>query len=252
MMRKLLVGWVILACSLGLQAQHRSKPVDPQARTEYEVRYKWGMLDAKVATGVLTLEAAEWEGQPATLAVASIRSSSILRLFLNEEYKGILYLTPDQWAPLFYTNPIRYEGRSGGNSYTFDRANGIIRVELAENNGETGHRECPLEEDAHIVHSLVYYARTLDMEGEQAGASWPLRVFLSGDLYPAVLEFQGRGKTRDGFDAYRYCLHMTERGLMENGSGNEIYFWVEPGGARELLALRLPLNKGEMRVKLVR
>ena len=74
---------------------------------QYEVRYKLGALDTKVADATISLENGKWEQQAVLHSHASIRSASVFRLFLNAEYIADAYLTPGGQEPVYSFNPIK-------------------------------------------------------------------------------------------------------------------------------------------------
>lgn len=67
----------------------------------------------------------------------------------------------------------------------------------------------------------------------------------------ARLTWQGADPDKfPGENAKRFLLEMTERGLMENGSGNKIQAWRSAGPDRRILGLETAISAGMMVVRI--
>jgi hypothetical protein len=74
-----------------------------------------------------------------------------------------------------------------------------------------------------------------------------VHILVSGKLYPGELLHLGEDLERfPDMPAEKLLLRLTERGLMENGSGNEIYIWRSSGPDRNILGLETNLSTGSM------
>jgi hypothetical protein len=78
-----------------------------------------------------------------------------------------------------------------------------------------------------------------------------MQILMAGKSRDARILYKGIDEEKfSGISAEKILLEMTEHGLMENGSGNEIYIWRSPGPDRRLLALETELSSGAMFVRL--
>ena len=76
-----------------------------------------------------------------------------------------------------------------------------------------------------------------------------LHVLMNGRSCPATLCSEGIDNERfPGREVERVLLEMPERGLMEDGSGNEITMWRSTGSDRTVFCLEVPLSSGLMTV----
>ena len=97
--------------------------------------------------------------------------------------------------------------------------------------------------------TLVHFLRFLELD--QAEQPLPLTILVSGKSYPAELSYLGEDPDKfPGIPAEKFLLHLTERGLMENGSGNEVFTWRSIGDERTILGLEAELSSGKIYVKI--
>ena len=206
----------------------------------YEVRYKWGAVNTKVADATITLENVNWEGQAACHSHVVIRASSIFRLFMSADYLVDVYLSRSGTEPLYFVNPVKKNGKDGKYEYFYDKAARTIRsvATLPPNEPETA--SFPLDGRTMDLVSLLQFVRFHDLPED---GSMKLKVLMSGKSYAATLSCEGPDDERfPNVPAIRLKVRMTERGLMENGSGNEITLWRSAGTDRRILGLETALG----------
>ena len=217
---------------------------DALGAVQYEVRYKLGALDTKVADATISLEKGKWEQQAVLHSHASIRASSIFRLFLNAEYIADAYLTPGGQEPVYSFNPIKKGGKEGKFACTYDRKAKTITTEFVKPPADPVTQTLPLDGKTMDMLSLLQYVR---FQNFKAGESRSLRLMMGANTVSATLNFQGADTERfPGVKAERFVLKMVERGLMENGSGSEITVWRSAGADRRILGLETALSSGVM------
>ena len=224
-------------------------PAGAAGSVEYEVRYRLGNVTTKVASATISLENDSWEGQSAYHTRAVIRAASVFRLFMNAEYLADAYLSASSLDPLYYLNPFKKNGKDGKVEYVYDRAAHNVRVEAVQPPADPQTVTHPLDNRTMDLLALLHFVRFLD----QPSPSQPLRlkVLLGGSAYPGVLTSKGRdSESIPGVEAERFLLHLTERGLMENGSGNVIHLWRSTGPDRRLLGLEVALSTGAMSIRI--
>ena len=97
--------------------------------------------------------------------------------------------------------------------------------------------------------SLLHFVRFLDLTPDSAPIK--MQILMAGKSRDARILYKGIDEEKfPGISAEKILLEMTEHGLMENGSGNEIYIWRSSGPDRRLLALETELSSGAMFVRL--
>jgi len=213
-------------------------PVNPSEETcVYEVRYILGDFNTKVAKATLTTTPTIWEEKDAYKAEISIKVQPFFRLFLHAKYFVEAFVTRPGMQPLYYSTSsskenawCRYSEGEEGIVFWRHYKKKEPKTLIFPNDGRT----------MELV-SMLYYVRTFDFkEGEPC----ELKVLIGERALPATL-------TMEGIDTEKYPGHramfirfvMLERGIMENGSGNEAYLWIDADGSRIPLGLEVALGK---------
>jgi hypothetical protein len=213
-------------------------PVNPSEETSmYEVRYILGDLNTKVAKATITTTPTMWEEKDAYKAEINIKVQPFFRLFLHAKYFVEAFVTRPGMHPLYYSTSsskekawCRYSEGEEGIVFWRHYKKKEPKTLIFPNDGRT----------MELV-SMLYYVRTFDFkEGEPC----ELKVLIGERALPATL-------TMEGIDTEKYPGHramfirfvMLERGIMENGSGNEAYLWIDADGSRIPLGLEVALGK---------
>ena len=213
-------------------------PVNPSEETSmYEVRYILGDLNTKVAKATITTTPTMWEEKDAYKAEINIKVQPFFRPFLHAKYFVEAFVTRPGMQPLYYSTSsskenawCRYSEGEEGIVFWRHYKKKEPKALIFPNDGRT----------MELV-SMLYYVRTFDFkEGEPC----ELKVLIGERALPATL-------TMEGIDTEKYPGHramfirfvMLERGIMENGSGNEAYLWIDADGSRIPLGLEVALGK---------
>lgn len=208
---------------------------------EYELRYKLGAMKTKVANATMTLEPSEWQEQPAYLSVVKIRVAPVFRLFMRAEYMAGLYLSNPGMESV-------YNFSQTGKDYTYcyygkgERGIHFERHPKGRKQGE--HFFFDNDGRTFELLSLLWYIRRFDFDRTE---TLDLKAFFTG----TIMDCQVR---RTGQDSEKYPGHTADciqvdllgRGLMENGSGNQVLVWRDTEGTRPILGLEISLGKGTM------
>lgn len=221
-------------------------PEEALGAVNYEVRYLLGGINTKVAEATISLENATRDGQPVLHSHAVITAQAIFKLFLNSEYIADAYMSPGGEEPIYSINPIKKGKKEGKFECIYDKKAGTITSEFAKPSAKPVILSLPYDGLTMDMLSLVQFVRFLD---HQKGKSYSMHLLAAGRANPAILTCEGPDKERfPEKNAVRYHLSMTERGLMENGSGNEITVWVSNEKDRRILGLETALSSGVMSV----
>ncbi len=235
----------LLSAGLATPAAMAGTPAR-EGTVKYEVRYKWGALNTKVADATISIERGSWEGKAALHSRAVIAATSVFRLFMNAEYQADTYLSPSDYAPMYFINPVKKGGQEGKFAYTYDRAQALIHSETVLPPAEPELTTFPLDGRTMDLLSLLHYIR---FHGPAEGKSVSIHLLMGGKSVPATLSGQGADNERfPDLPAQRFLLKMNGRGLMENGSGDEILVWRSAASDRRLLGLEAALSAGKMTV----
>lgn len=204
----------------------------------YEVRYKLGKFNTKVATGTIPLEEDQWEGRKVLRSDASITVQPFFKLFLKSSYTAHLYLDAEDMTPLYYS----YGHENGFNECRYQKDS----VYFHRINKKTGNRDFALPNDGRTmeVFAILFHIRDLNLS---AGETTSVKVYLDGDFRNIRITMIGTDTERfPGRVADDIFIETPEQGLMENGSGNLIRLWRAHDGARPVLGIEVPLSTGIM------
>ena len=239
-----ILSLLLLAC---VASGARKVPSSALGTVSYEVRYRLGAMNAKVATATISLDPSVREDQAAFHSHALIRTSSIFRLFLSSDYVVDAWICQADLQPIYFINPFRKGGKDGKFECTYSRSG----IEVVTVMPPKGYESKTLPQDGRTMDllTLLHYVRFLEMPS--SGKPLSLQVLMGGSAFPGVLTYEGTDAEHfPGQRTDRFLLHLTERGLMENGSGNEIHLWRSTGADRRLLGLEVPLSTGTMAVSI--
>jgi len=204
----------------------------------YEVRYKLGALNTKVATGTIPLVPDVWEGRKALRSDASIKVQPFFKLFLKGSYTANLYLGAGDMKPLFY----RYGHENGFNECRY-RADSVY---FHRSHKKKGVQNIALSNDGRTmeIFSMLFLLRELNLS---PGESINAKAYLSGGFRNVRITMIGTDAERyPGREADAFLIETPEQGLMENGSGTVIRLWRSHGGTRPVLGIEVPLSTGTM------
>lgn len=244
-MKKILlfVSLALLAASL---CEARKLPKETLGTVNYEIRYKWGAINAKVASIDLTLNEGKWEDHPAYHSRAVIKTSAVFSLFIGADMAADCYIAQSDLQPLYFVNPHKKGGKDVRFTFVYDRKAKQIESTF-EGVKETTTKNFPMDGKTYDLLSVIEFVRFL----EASYNTVDINLLLGEDRYPGVLVYQGKDTEKfPGRNTDRFVLRLTGRGVMENGSGNELTFWRSTGNDRKIIALEAPVNPGFMTIRI--
>lgn len=243
-MKKLLLILSVLLAS-GAVSGARSLTPEALGSVHYEVRYKLGAITTKVGTATISLEKGEWEDRPAYYTKASIKASSVFRLFLKADSFAECWLDRNSLAPLHYANPITKKGFKGSLEYDYDADSRTIESTIIKSAQDTVRATFPLDGRTLDLLALVHGVRVRDFSPSDPPVQ--LHVLLAGQSVAATLSYVGLDReTVPDRETDHILLKLIDRGLMENGSGNEIHLWRSRESDCRILRLEAALSSGSM------
>lgn len=244
-MKKILlfVSLALLAASL---CEARKLPKETLGTVNYEIRYKWGAINTKVASIDLSLSPEKWENVQAYHSRASIKTSAIFSLFIGADMTADSYIAQSDLQPLYFVNPHKKGGKDVRFTFVYDRKTKQIESTF-EGVKETTTKNFPMDGKTYDLLSVIEFVRFL----EASYNTVDINLLLGDDRYPGVLVYQGKDTEKfPGKETERFVLRLTGRGVMENGSGNELVFWRSLGEDRRIIALEAPVNPGFMTIRI--
>lgn len=224
----------------------RKLPASALGTTTYEIRYTWGAIDAKVATATISLNPESYQGKDAYHSHAFVKTSAVFRLFIGADLTVDSYIDQGELLPIYTINPYRKGGKDCKFEYIYDREARQV-TNLAQGPKETLETKYPFDGKIFDLLTVLAFVRFLDTSDKPVS----LKLMLGEAAYPAVITYQGKDTERmPGVEAERFQIRLTERGVMENGSGNELTFWRSPGSDRRILGLEAAINPGHMSIRI--
>lgn len=244
MIRLLLLPLMLL---LGVPSEVPT-PVNPgEEHLEYEVRYLYGAINTRAASAYFDMKPNVWEGKDVFSLDIRVRVKPIFRLFMKAEYTAEGQFTRPGLEPLYYYSPsskgegwCRYtEGNEGVTYWRFFEKMPAPETFTYPNDGRT------ME-----MMSMLYFARRYDFK---EGVPVDVKMLIAGKIVACTITWEGTDLERyPGHKAQILHLALKERGILENGSGNDFIVWREADGARPILGMYVPLGKrGTMEVNII-
>lgn len=236
-----MIRWLIIPLVLWL-----GHPVtvitDPQEETcIYDVRYLYGNLNTKVAKATFTLTQDEFEGQDAYKAEIGIKVQPIFRLFMHSKYKVEDYFTRPGMNPLYYCT-----SSNKGSAWCRYSEDEIVFWRQYGKMPEPAIFHHPNDGISMELVTLLYYVRTHDFK---EGEPYEVRPLMGGQPREATLTMEGiETEKYPGHSAQILHLEMLERGILENGSGKDVWIWIDSDERRTPLGLQVALGKNGIMV----
>lgn len=243
-MKRLVSFFLALAATASVPATG-GIPAESLGTVSYDVRYKLGAITTKVATATISWEEASWNGTPAYHSAALVRTTPIFRLFISSDYVAETYFTRSDLTPLYFVNPFKRNKQDGKFEYVYQNGHGEIASTTVRGDDEPEYKTFPNDGTTLDLLSLLHFVRFVPLSDDSEPLE--MHILMAGKSYPALLEYLGTDDDKiPGIPAEKLHLRMTEHGLMENKSGNELYLWRATTPDHRLLCLETNLSSGRM------
>ena len=238
----LLLSALLLCASL---CEARKLPAEALGTLKYEIRYKWGAINAKVASIDLSLNADKWENHHTYHSKAVIKTSAVFSLFIGADMAAECQIEQSDLQPLYFINPHKKGGKDVCFTFIYNRKTKNIESTFQDVKA-TSTKNFPMDGKTYDLLSVIQFVRFLDASSKK---NVDINLLLGEDRYPGVLTYEGKDTKRfPGRETDRFVLRLTGRGVMENGSGNELTFWRSTGSDRNIVGLEAPINPGFMTI----
>ena len=166
-------------------------PYDGGERMSFVIHYKWGIINADVASATLSLDTDELNGRPVFAATAFGQNARKFDPFfkMREDFRS--WFSPDGWEPLRFTRDTKEGNYYSLNTYAFDRSAGVIRADLDRKGRGKETVDLPLTDCTFDVLSLFYFARNLDFSAVTPGRKYPLTFAIDDDICNIYFIYKG-------------------------------------------------------------
>ena len=237
----LLLSALLLCASL---CEARKLPAEALGTLKYEIRYKWGAINAKVASIDLSLNPSQWENHQTYHSKAVIKTSAVFSLFIGADMTAEAHIEQSDLQPLYFINPHKKGGKDVCFTFVYNRKTKNIESTF-KGVKDTSEKTFPMDGKTYDLLSVIQFVRFLDASFKPVD----INLLLGEERYPGVLVYQGKDTEKfPGRSTDRFVLRLTGRGVMENGSGNELTFWRSSGPDRRLIGLEAPISPGFMTI----
>ena len=150
-------------------------------------------------------------------------------------------------VPLYFINPHKKGGKDVCFTFVYNRKSKKIESTF-KGVKDTSEKTFPMDGKTYDLLSVIQFVRFLDASSKK---NVDINLLLGEDRYPGVLTYEGKDTKRfPGRETDRFVLRLTGRGVMENGSGNELTFWRSTGSDRKLIGLEAPISPGFMTIRI--
>lgn len=219
-------------------------------RQSFVIHYKWGIINADVASATLSLEESVLNGEPVFAArIFGQNARKFDPVFkMREDFRS--WFSADSLAPRRFTRDTREGNYYSVNDYAFDRTAGVIRAELDSRRRGPRTMDLPLTDCTFDVVSLFYYARNLDFSAVQAGRKYPLTFAVDDDIcniffiYRGIetLNIKGVGKVR----TRRFTVRLASGEVFGDDAEAAGDMWFTDDDNRLLVWFDTPIKVGHV------
>lgn len=160
-------------------------------RMSFVIHYKWGIINADVASATLSLDRTELNGRPVFAAAVFGQNARKFDPFfkMREDFRS--WFSVDGGDPQRFTRDTKEGNYYSLNDYVFDRSAGVIRAELDSRSRGKRSMELPLTDCTFDVLSLFYFARNLDFSAVTPGQKYPLTFAIDDDICNIYFIYKG-------------------------------------------------------------
>ena len=205
----------------------------------YDVRFKYGVFNTKVATATYGWDDSVWEKKDAYHTTVTIKTSPIFNLFLGSDYFLELYNSAEGLSPLYF----HYTFSDVDFKYRYRKSLGKTDCTIARKGQPDEHRTFPMDSRTMDLIALLNHIRFCDFETLKSPKDF--NVLLSGQVFLARVSYRNTSQKKfPGKNAVCVLLELPEAGLMADGSGHEFLVWFSAAPEREVLGLEADLGKG--------
>lgn len=244
-MKRLLLAFAVLLLSANICGA-RKLPAEALGTVTYEIRYKWGAINAKVASIDLSLNPGKWENYQTYYSKAVIKTSAVFSLFIGADMTAEAHIDQADLQPLYFINPHKKSGKNVCFTFVYNRKTKLIESTF-QGVKDVSERTFPMDGKTYDLLSSIAFVRFLDASAKPVS----LNLLLGEERYPGEVIYQGKDTEKfPGIETERFVIRLTGRGVMENGSGNELTLWRSTGSDHKLIGLEAPISPGFMTIRI--
>ena len=166
-------------------------PYGAGERMSFVVHYKWGIIDADVASASFSLDDAWLNGRQAFTARVYGQNARAFDPFFKVREDFRAWFSADGLEPLRFTRDTKEGSYFSTNDYAFDPEARVIRAELDSKSRGKRSMQLPLTDCTFDVLSLFYIARNLDFSAVEVGRKHPLTFAIDDEICNIFFIYKG-------------------------------------------------------------
>ena len=161
-------------------------------RLDYTLQFKWGAVNADVASAVLSLDSVLFRGAPAYHSVITVKSAPFFDFFfkMREKFQG--WMTVEGFRPLKFIRDTHEGTYVATNLYYYDWEQNVIHADVNFEGRGKEHYEIPLKPCVYDIGSILYFARNMDTRALVKGGKYPLSFAIDDSVFDVFLTYKGR------------------------------------------------------------
>ncbi|MEE3463416.1 MAG: DUF3108 domain-containing protein [Candidatus Cryptobacteroides sp.] len=257
-MRKSLTAVLLFLASIPLGAQclsQHSLDKDSLAfkggeRLTFSIHYRWGIINADVASATLSLEETVFNGSPVFSARLYGRSAKKFDAFfrMKEDFRS--WFSQRTLRPVRFTRDTHEGNYTALNNLTFDWRNMKIHADM--DNSSLGKRQLDMDLAPCVfdVISMAYNVRNFDRSKIELGTRVPVTFAIDDDIYTIYFIFQSREqvsvKGAGVFNGIKTYVKLVQGDMFGNSDDISATIWFSDDDNMVPLKFDAPLKVGKV------
>ena len=136
---------------------------------------------------------------------------------------------------------------------TFDQKNHLAKSLRGKSKEVAKMKEYKVEGCMHDILSIIYFARNVDFERFDAGAQFPIKIFMDQEVWPLNVKYHGKSaekkiKGKGKFRTIQFSPEVIVGDVFKEGS--QMSVWVSDDQNRIPLLIESPVSVGSVKVVL--
>ena len=264
MIRRILMTLTVLALltpALSLSAQRSGCiPVHGLTRSElaydggermsFVIHYKWGIINADVASASVSLDTTVLAGRKVFNGRIFGQNAKKFDPFFKMREDFRTWFTLDGLEPRRFTRDSKEGNWFATNEYSFDWSSRQIHAALESKTKGPRSMDLPLTDCTFDVLSLFYFARNLDFSRVEPGRKYPLTFAIDDDICNIYFIYRGvEGKNIKGIGKVRtrrFTVSLASGQVFGEDGGAAGDMWFTDDDNRLLVWFDTPIRIGHI------
>lgn len=239
---------LLLSLSALVAASVGDSPSTEGEDLRFSVSYNWHSAATDVASARIFFKEETLNGQPVLHVGLNARTAKFFDVFFKVREDFNSWVSAKDYRPLRYVRNTREGSYTAFNRYEYDWPAGKIHAVVQKRDRDPQQLDIPLEGECYDLPSLLFYLRTLNLEGAPVGKTIRVPYVFSVDRSSISLIYKGKEvKSIRGLGkiaVIKFSLTVADEDVFEADSLAEI--WVSDDENRIPVYFVAPLKVGAM------